>query len=98
VFFTRYFNNPRSVPPSALQRIAAYCTTDGRQPTAQPQVCADPYEAWQTASQLADVDDLICVTGSFFIAAELRQLITAQANRPEPTSAAVEESLSATST
>ncbi|MFP6692912.1 MAG: folylpolyglutamate synthase/dihydrofolate synthase family protein [Pirellulales bacterium] len=98
VFFTRYFNNPRSVPPSALLQIAAHCTTDGRQPTARPQVCADPYEAWQTASQLADVDDLICVTGSFFIAAELRRLITAQANRLEPTSAAVEESLSATST
>jgi dihydrofolate synthase/folylpolyglutamate synthase len=38
-------------------------------------VAADPASAWSLASHLATCDDLICVTGSFFIASELRELI-----------------------
>ena len=37
-------------------------------------VAATPAEAWRKAQDLATPSDLICVTGSFFIAAEIRQL------------------------
>ena len=43
---------------------------------AQPcHVAATPAEAWQLARRITTPDDLICVTGSFFIAAEMRDLI-----------------------
>lgn len=63
---TRYRNNPRGVPPDELTELA-------RSITDIPfHECVDPPSAWQVARDLAGDDDLICVTGSFFIAAEMR--------------------------
>jgi folylpolyglutamate synthase/dihydropteroate synthase len=36
---------------------------------------ADPASAWKLARRFAGPEDLICITGSFFIAAELREMI-----------------------
>jgi dihydrofolate synthase/folylpolyglutamate synthase len=36
-----------------------------------------PAEAWRLACALAASDDLICITGSFFLAAELRPIVQA---------------------
>ena len=38
-------------------------------------VAADPPAAWKLARRIAGKQDLICITGSFFIAAELRELV-----------------------
>jgi dihydrofolate synthase/folylpolyglutamate synthase len=69
VFLTRYGNNPRSIPPEGLagllQRSADVPYTTS--PSAA--------EAWQAARALAGPADLICVTGSVFLAGELRPLI-----------------------
>lgn len=73
IVFTRYTNNPRFVPPEDLQLMAGEL---GARPT---QVCADPALAWNTVRSMARPDDLVCVTGSFFIAAEMRNEI---ARRP----------------
>jgi dihydrofolate synthase/folylpolyglutamate synthase len=68
VVLTRYLNNPRYVPVEELESLAQggavplYC-------------CGTPAEAWQLVKELATPDDLICVTGSFFLAAEMRQTI-----------------------
>jgi dihydrofolate synthase/folylpolyglutamate synthase len=69
LIFTRYLSNPRSVPPEDLERIAAELT--GR----RHRVCAEPPEAWKAVRQMAGADDLICITGSVFIAAEMRREI-----------------------
>jgi dihydrofolate synthase/folylpolyglutamate synthase len=69
VIFTRYVNNPRSVPPEELAGLAEELT--GR----RWGTCAGPAEAWAAARRRAGPDDLICVTGSFFIAAEVRSLV-----------------------
>lgn len=72
VIFTRYQNNPRGVPPEELAHLAqqtSAATTD---------VCADPAAAWERARELAAEADLVCVTGSFFIASEMRSQITAR--------------------
>jgi dihydrofolate synthase/folylpolyglutamate synthase len=69
VVFTRYLNNPRAVPPEELAAIAKSLT--GRSYT----VCARPTDAWEHVRGLAGPDDLICVVGSFFIAAEMRHEI-----------------------
>jgi dihydrofolate synthase / folylpolyglutamate synthase len=69
VVLTQYQSNPRGVPIDELAALV--------QATAirSCHVAADPASAWSLASHLAGCDDLICVTGSFFIASELRELI-----------------------
>ena len=65
VIFTRYLINPRAVPPEALQKVASDLTGP------ETLVCADPAEAWSEVLTRAGPDDLVCVTGSFFLAAEM---------------------------
>jgi dihydrofolate synthase/folylpolyglutamate synthase len=67
VVFTRYLNNPRAVPPEEIAAIASELS--GRQYASY----TDPLEAWRDVRARASTDDLICVTGSFFIAAEIRR-------------------------
>jgi dihydrofolate synthase/folylpolyglutamate synthase len=66
VIFTRYLTNPRSVPP---ERLAAIWS----QLTPKPvEMCDDPIEACQRAIAQAGSTGLVCVTGSVFLAGELR--------------------------
>ncbi|HET6328960.1 MAG TPA: folylpolyglutamate synthase/dihydrofolate synthase family protein [Planctomycetaceae bacterium] len=69
VVLTQYHTNPRGVPINELaamvQATAGYVC----------HVATDAAAAWSLASRLATNEDLICVTGSFFVAAELRKLI-----------------------
>jgi len=90
ILLTRFLNNPRSVAPEELLQITRRIADEGRgddgntvdgdgRPRSGPPrvvVCADPAS---THSQLiAEVapDQLVCVTGSFFIAAEMRRLLS----------------------
>jgi len=73
VIFTRYASNPRGVPPEQLQALAAEL-----QAAASVEIASTPVDAWDVVARLAEPDDLICVTGSFFLAAELRRQIVAR--------------------
>ncbi|HEX7447352.1 MAG TPA: folylpolyglutamate synthase/dihydrofolate synthase family protein [Pirellulales bacterium] len=66
VILTRYENNPRGVGTAELAALAA------RLSEAPVQVGATPAAAWRAVHAVAEEDDLVCVTGSFFIAAEMR--------------------------
>jgi len=67
VILTRYSDNPRAL---ALEDLAAAATAvTGR----EYRLCARPADAWDAARALATPDDLICVTGSFYLAAQMRQ-------------------------
>lgn len=66
VILTRYQNNPRGVCPTELAALTA------RLDKAPVQVCPTPAAAWHAVEAAAQEDDLVCVTGSFFIAAEMR--------------------------
>jgi dihydrofolate synthase/folylpolyglutamate synthase len=68
VIFTQYQNNPRGVPPDELDELAGDVSGSGRF------VCPTPQLAWQQVRSMARPGDLIVVTGSFFIAAELRSI------------------------
>ncbi len=75
VYLTRYQHNPRSVPPddlAAILRAQAYenCSTHRHAP-----------DALQAARAAAGPDDLVCVTGSVFLAGELRPLLQGQEER-----------------
>lgn len=69
IVLTCFQNNARSVPVEELARLAHDL---GDRPL---HAIAEPAAAWRLARRLAGPEDLICVTGSFFIAAELRDLI-----------------------
>jgi dihydrofolate synthase/folylpolyglutamate synthase len=68
-FLTRYTDNPRSVPP---ERLASLLRAAGNLPAT---LCPTPAEACQAALARAAEDDLVCVTGSVFLAGEVRPLL-----------------------
>jgi dihydrofolate synthase/folylpolyglutamate synthase len=70
-YLTRFSSNPRSAPPEQL--AASLAEQSGLPSTIWP----NPADAWTAASQVARPEDLIWVTGSVFLAGELRPIILA---------------------
>lgn len=68
LYLTSYSLSPRSVPPEQLATML-----DGSVPFT---ICDDAKAAWQAARMAASPDDLICITGSVFLAGELRPEVT----------------------
>lgn len=76
IILTRYLDNPRGVPLNELSGLAESMTM-------RPMHMApDPLSAWTLAKRLAGANDLIVVTGSFFLVAELRETIANSAIAP----------------
>lgn len=69
IVLTTYTNNPRGVPVEQLADILR--ERCGRKAL----LAADPRTAWEMALSSASPNDLICITGSFFLAAELRDVV-----------------------
>lgn len=81
VVVTQYLENPRAVPPGELRLLAEEIS---EQIGGGSWVMATtPAEAWLAASELQP--GTVCVTGSFFIASELRKLIIAEREKPAGT-------------
>ena len=76
LILTAFQLNPRALPVAELSRIATQVTAR------RVHVAADPASAWKAARRLSQSDSLICVAGSFFLAAELRGLIAEEAGQP----------------
>jgi dihydrofolate synthase/folylpolyglutamate synthase len=81
VIATEFQENPRAIP---VEQINDWCRDElsrlGRPANERSlQSRKHPAEAWTLAHQDAAADHLICITGSFFIAAELRALAAAHA-------------------
>jgi dihydrofolate synthase/folylpolyglutamate synthase len=68
-FLTRYTANPRGVPP---ERLAEWLRANGDVPAT---LCATPAAACTAARAAAGPEDLICITGSVFLAGEVRPLL-----------------------
>lgn len=68
-FLTRYTDNPRSVP---AERLAELLRANGNLPAT---LFPTPAEAYHAARAAASPDDVIVVTGSVFLAGELRPLL-----------------------
>lgn len=69
IFLTRFQSNPRCADPGELvellpERFRKSAT-----------VCQDPEEAWNLARAAASPHDLVCITGSVFLAGEMRSLL-----------------------
>ncbi|MFO1023178.1 MAG: folylpolyglutamate synthase/dihydrofolate synthase family protein [Planctomycetales bacterium] len=68
ILLTTYRNNPRGETSENLLRLA-------RQLTARPvHRVEEPYDAWKLAVRFTGEKDLICVAGSLFLAAEIREI------------------------
>jgi dihydrofolate synthase/folylpolyglutamate synthase len=78
--FTQYLDSPRAVPPEQLQRLASGISQKPMH------IRPSPAESWRLARQLADDNDLICVTGSCFIAAQARAIVLEALNSPHDSS------------
>lgn len=78
VFVTKYIENPRAAEVESLVAIVQQLRngSSSAQPRQKPilHATARPADAWRLARLLASPRDLICVTGSFFLVAELRPL------------------------
>jgi dihydrofolate synthase/folylpolyglutamate synthase len=76
IFLTQYLHNPRAMEAEGLLAVAQQLRAahDGeRRPTLH--ATARPQDALRLARTIAGADDLICISGSFFLAAELRPLL-----------------------
>lgn len=74
VILTAYQNNARGLPLGDLEATARAIASDLTQsgtPVARISIASDASQAWQQAVSTSDENDLICGTGSFFLAAEL---------------------------
>jgi len=75
VVVTRYATNPRA---ATVPRLVEACRRAG---LPAPQVATAPAEALRLARTLATPRGLVCVAGSFFLAAEIRDGLAAAADR-----------------
>jgi dihydrofolate synthase/folylpolyglutamate synthase len=73
VYLTQYTSSARCASTDAL--LAAVRNGGGVLPTV---AVSDPFRAWQLAEAEASVEDVICVTGSVFLAGELRASLRQQ--------------------
>lgn len=77
IILTKYLNNPRATDPNeVLTSLTAVCRQLAIAPTIN--LSEDPVSAWKIAKSDCGEQDLICVTGSFFIAGEIGQIIEAE--------------------
>jgi dihydrofolate synthase/folylpolyglutamate synthase len=77
-FLTRYTNNPRGVPPEQLAATLRGCSD------LPATVFAEPAAAYEAARKFAGPEDLICITGSVFLAGEMRPLLMSNYSAPVP--------------
>jgi dihydrofolate synthase/folylpolyglutamate synthase len=70
IVLTRFVTNPRAVAACELHSLSRETLVAGGG-RSQIAIEPDPVAAWHYARQLARPEDLICITGSFFLAAEL---------------------------
>ena len=82
IVLTRYLNNPRCVDLVDLKQQADAAAAEITASDCQILLEPCPAAAWSAAESLAGPDALICVSGSFFLVAEIRSLAEASPLRP----------------
>ena len=76
IILTKCLDNPRTVELSALQALAESASARLAE-APRVFVCQTPEAAWQQCRSMVTPEHLVCVTGSFFLAAEMRGPILA---------------------
>ena len=73
-YFTRFSTNPRALP---AEQLAGMVDASANLPFT---VCPAPVDAWRAARADATPEDLICITGSVYLAGELRSLLLSESS------------------
>ena len=83
VVLTAYQDNPRAVPVPELRALVEqqFPNQSTKAGTFELLEATLPLDAWHLAKSQTPQDQLICITGSFFIAAELRASLLAESHR-----------------
>ncbi len=84
IVLTQYQNNPRGVSPDELAAAAVQVGCDPGKLIVAP----SPEVAWKQAQAGMQADDLLCIAGSLFLAAEMRERLAAE-EAPNPLPASV---------
>ena len=71
---TQYLKNQRACDTLHLERLVNEQLALNRL-SAEVTCCESPAEAWKFTQNSSKPDDCICITGSFFIAAEIREIM-----------------------
>lgn len=74
VILTQYLSNPRRVPVTEIFELTQSIQRDTGN-RSELMIATSPADSWSQAKEYATSESLICVTGSFFIAAEMRDLL-----------------------
>ncbi len=77
IIITRYQTNPRGMDPVELQELATRLRDQMNLATTIT-VSSEPVTAWQVARAGSDPGGFVCITGSAFLIAELRQVVIAR--------------------
>ncbi len=72
IIVTQYQENPRAVDVDKLTEVVR---SQLAHPATELLSCRTPQQAWDTALQTAAPGDCICITGSFYLAAEMRRIV-----------------------
>lgn len=75
VVATRYQENPRAVPAGELAELVR--AEQGLLRAGRVEISATPRDAWESVCRSAEPDELVCIAGSFYLAAELRPVVIA---------------------
>lgn len=78
IILTRFRDNPRALAPDKL--LKKWTPGDERRVGCED----DSHHAWRTALESAAEDGLVCVAGSFFLAADLRPVMLKSVESREP--------------
>lgn len=72
---TQYRDNPRAVPAEELAALVRETLGATGSASADVTVCPSPRDAWKEACRRAEPHERVCITGSFFLATEMRPLV-----------------------
>jgi dihydrofolate synthase/folylpolyglutamate synthase len=78
---TEYQENPRAIPATQLAELIRRESLT----TSDVSVHPLPFDAWQHVVRTATDGELVCITGSFYLAAEMRPLLRAREQNLSPT-------------
>ncbi len=76
IVVTQYQDNPRAVPYEQLAQVFRDAAQDGQNVAID--LMPTPADAWRHAIEVTPNTGLVCITGSFFLAAELRPVVLAR--------------------
>lgn len=75
IVLTRFVSNPRGMEVAELHSLACEILRESPRQHPELTIQPDPAAAWRFANEFAGHDDLICITGSFFLATDLLPLV-----------------------